>query len=359
MLARAKDETWGDTALLTILLALPVQRWTWSQVAQAGAEIEDTYWRQAPVFWMSEDSEDVAFAIRKLISVGRARHALPLAGRGRKVHLPSDLLLEVLREAARQPFKSDRDKSDATMFQHYVTEILQVVDERRDVDKNSLVALEWTYLPILTHSRRPAKVLMSALSEQPALFIEMLSAVFKASEESGVVDAEPENPEHARAVADQAYRLLELWNRLPGTQDNGTIDGEALETWIKEARSLAKAAGREDIADSRIGNMLSASPVGPDGNWPAEAVRHVIDLFRSKPMIDGFRIGKSNRRGVTSRMPHDGGNLERQQAAKYRNWAKAIAHEHPHTAKALHALADSYEDEAHRHDEDAGRLDWN
>lgn len=358
LLAKAKHEAWGDTALLTILRALPVQRWTWDQAAQAGAAIEETYWRRAPIFWMSESSDDIIFAIRKLISVGRARHALPLAERGSKAKLPSEVLIEVLREAARQPIQNEGDANEATMFQHYVAEILQLLDERSDVDKDTLVALEWAYLPVLEYSRRPARVLLRALSEQPSLFIEMLSAVFKPSEESGVLEPPSDNPEHARAVANQAYRLLELWNVLPGTRDNGTIDGEVLEAWIKDARSRAKAVGREEIADSRIGNMLSASPIGVDGKWPSEAVRNVIDLFRSKPMIDGFRIGKSNRRGVTSRMPGDGGKLERQEAAKYRQWAKAIAYDHPYTAKALDSLADSYEDEARRHDEDADRLDW-
>jgi transcriptional regulator with XRE-family HTH domain len=358
LIAKARAEHWGDTALLTILRALPIERWTWDRVAEIGGEIETTYWRSAPVFWVSDDSEDVAYAIRKLIGVGRARHALPLAGHGNKVHLPTDLLVEVLQEAARQPFKSDGDSNEATMFEHYVAEILQLLDERNDVDRNALVALEWNYLRVLEHSRRPAKVLLRALSEQPSLFIEMLSAVFKANEESGVVDPEPEDPEHARAVATQAYRLLDLWDQIPGARDNGMIDGEALEAWIKEARVLAKAAGREDIADSRIGNMLSASPMGSDGNWPAEAVREVIDLFRSKPMIEGFQIGKSNRRGVTTRMPRDGGELERQEAAKYRTWAKAVAYGHPHTAKALDNLAERYDWEARQHDEDAERLDW-
>jgi hypothetical protein len=98
--------------------------------------------------------------------------------------------------------------------------------------------------------------------------------------------------------------------------------------------------------------------MGADGNWPAEPVRDVIDLFRSKPMIEGFWVGKSSRRGVTSRKPRDGGELERKEAAKYRNWAKAIAYDHPHTAKALDALADYYESDARRHDERAERLDW-
>lgn len=358
LIAKAREQAWSDAALLTILRALPVQRWTWDQAAQAGTQIEDDYWRRAPVFWMSEDSEEVAFAIRKLISVGRARHALPLARRRSEIQLPSALLVEMLREAARQPYESDGDRNEAVMFQHFVGEILQVLDEGGDVDEDTLIALEWAYLPALEHSRRPAKVLLKALSQQPALFIQMLSAVFKASEESGVIDVEPDNPEQKRAVAHQAYRLLELWNRLPGIRDDDTIDGVMLETWIKEARSLAKAAGRQDIADRWIGNMLSASPLGADGNWPAEAVREVLDLFRSKPMIDGFVIGKSNRRGTTTRMPRDGGNLERQEAAKYRNWAKAIAYEHPHTAKAINTLADSYEDQARRHDERAERLDW-
>lgn len=356
LVGQARRENWGDTALLTVLHALPIERWTWDLAADIGGQIETAYWTRAPVFWM-EDGEDVAYAIRKLIGVGRARHALSLAGRDKKVHLPTALLVEVLQEAARQSFDGG-DSNEATMFQHHVAETMQLLDERDDVDSGVLVALEWNYLQVLERSRRPGRVLLRALSEQPSLFMQMLSAVFKPSEESGVVDPEPQDPEHARLVAQQAYRLLSLWNRVPGTQDDGTIEGAALEAWIKEARALAKAAGREAIADSKIGEMLSASPMGADGAWPAEPVREVLDLFRSKPMLDGFRVGKSNRRGVTTRMPRDGGDLERQEVAKYRTWAKAVAFEHPYTAEVLDALAANYEWLARQHDEESERLDW-
>ncbi len=358
LIAEAREEHWGDVALMTILLALPVERWTWDQVAAIGGEIETTYWKRTPIFWTSDDSADVSYALHKLIGVGRARHALVLAGRGDKVPLASDLLVELLQEALRQPFEGDGDSNEATMFQHYVAEILGLLDERDDVDENALVTLEWNYLQLLEHSRRPPKVLLRALSERPALFIQMLSAIFKPTEESGVVDPEPPDPEQGRAVATQAYRLLELWNRIPGTRDDGTIDGEVLESWIKEARALAKNVGREDFADNRIGKMLSASTMGVDGVWPAEPVRDALDLFRSKVMIEGFEVGKSNRRGVTTRMPRDGGALERHEAAQYRTWAKEVSYEHPYTAKALDHLAEQYEREAQRHDEDAERLDW-
>ncbi|MCA1778073.1 MAG: helix-turn-helix domain-containing protein [Xanthomonadaceae bacterium] len=357
LIDRAKDEDWGETALLTILRALPPRRWTWDQVAEAGPEIEDAYWRKVPSFRMGDNGDDMAFAIHKFISVNRARHALALAEGGSK-QLATALLVEVLQEAQRQPFESNGAINETSMFQYYVTEILQTLDERDDLDEDALVKLEWAYLPLLEHSSRPARVLPKALSKQPALFVELLRAVFKTSEESGDVEPEPENPEQARAFARQAHRLLRNWSHLPGTRDDGSIDGDALESWIKEARSLAKAAGRVEIADDQIGNVLSASPDGADGNWPAEAVREALDRFRSKPMLRGFCRGKINRRGVTTRMPRDGGRLERQEAAKYREWAKAMRYKHPYTAKALDRLAQHYEDDARRHDEDAERLDW-
>lgn len=357
LITRAQEEAWGDGALLGVLRALPFRRWTWKRVAEAGEEIEVAYWLGAPMLW-SSDGADVAYAIRKFIDVGRARHALLLASEGDKVDLPSSLLIEVLQKAASQPVERDGDNNEGTISQHDVATILALLDERTDRDHAALFELEWTYLPLLEYSARPARVLIEGMSERPEMFIEVLSAVFNASEESGIVNVEPADPVQRHSLTTRAYQLLELWDRIPGTRADGTVDLDVLETWIKRARSLAKEAGREDVADHRIGHMLSASPFGADGNWPIEAVREVLDLFRSKPMIEGLFIGKSNRRGVTVRASRDGGNLERQESAKYRRWAKAMAFSHPHTAKALDALADSYEQEARHHDEDARRMDW-
>ncbi len=358
LLKRARTESWSDDALMTILQALPTNRWTWNYVAKIGGETLINYWRRAPAMWIEGD-DDISYAVRQLIDVDRASRALALVGRrDNKGNIPSAMLMEVLEEAAHQSNEDIANGNDLTMFQHYLAETLSELDTREDIDRKTLARLEWTYLRVLEHSRRPAKVLLSELSEQPALFIEMLSTIFKASAESGIEEPEPSDPEQARAVANQAYRLLELWNHIPGSGDDNTIDGEALQGWIKEARSLAKAAGRMDIADSKIGEMLSTSPMGTDGSWPAEPVRDALDLFRSKSMLEGFRVGKVKRRGVTTRKPGDGGKLERIEAASYRGWAQAIALEHPNTAKALNELADDYEQQAKWHDEDTERRDW-
>jgi transcriptional regulator with XRE-family HTH domain len=358
LIEQARDGHWGDTALMTILRALPQNRWTWDHAGAAGPDIEAAYWARSPIWWI-EEGEEAAFAIQKLIDTGRARHAVHLAARERKDgSLPSPLLVAVLQEAIRQPFEDDGDSNGRTMFQHYVVEILQQLDTRADVEADDLARLEWQYLPVLTHSRRPAKVLVKVMAAQPELFIEMIRSIWKPSEQSGFVDPPPEDPEQARAVAHQAYRLLDHLDRLPGQADDGTIDGAKLEAWIKDVRSRAHAIGRDEVTDSRIGTLLSASPMGSDGNWPAEPVREALDLFHSDTMASGFHAGKTNRRGVTTRAPRAGGGLERVEAATYRRWAAAIAFGHPFTAKVLAGFAESYDWDAKRHDEDAERLDW-
>ncbi len=357
LFSRAKEQSWANTALLAILKAFPANRWTWNLAANAGQYIETEYWRQVPVFWMGDKKEEIPFAITKLISVGRARQALSLIDSDGKSELPSELLVKLLLEAAQQPIP-ENENNEAVMFQHYVAEIFHILDERSDVDKDTFIQLEWNYLPLLERSRRPVRALVEAISEQPTLFIDIITAVYKPDDEHASPVDETLDPAHVRAIADQAYRLLELWKHIPGKRDDGKIDVVRLKEWVSETRLRAKGIGRLESADYRIGTMLSSALPGDDTHWPAEAVRDCLDHFRSEEMRNGFIIGKRNRRGVTSRSPGDGGNLERGEAQKYRLWAKASADTYPYTASALNDIADSYEQDAKRHDDDTERRDW-
>ncbi|HGM7681078.1 TPA: hypothetical protein ACKP9K_006031 [Pseudomonas aeruginosa] len=155
-----------------------------------------------------------------------------------------------------------------------------------------------------------------------------------------------------------AGQLLRVWNLVPGTQSDGSIDKNALSKWIVEVLRLAKDRHREGIAMSQIGVILSASPVGADGIWPAEAVREVIEQFEDKTLLDGFLVGQIDRRGVTTRLLGDGGALERAEMAKFRKWAEALELEYPATAAALEKIARRYEAEASHHDDSAERQEW-
>jgi transcriptional regulator with XRE-family HTH domain len=358
LIARAQAQGWGQEAVLTILLALPQGAWVWAEATKAGSAIDVAYWERTPIFWLDDQASDIVEAVQKLIAVRRARAAVHLAGRDKQGHIPPAVLVQLLQAAAQQPPPDSEHANDGVMFQHHLAGILTRLDHAPEISQDQLVELEWQYLPLLERSKRPVRALLKVLAEQPEQFVELLKIVFRPQEDSGVEEPEADRSDRARAIAKQAYRLLDLWDHIPGTDETGHIDAVVLEGWITQARRLAKAVGREKIADIKIGRMLSASPVGADGAWPAEPVRQVLDLFRSPDMLNGFAIGKQNRRGVTTRMPGDGGELERGEARKYRAWAEAIGFDYPHTAKALSSIAESYDWHAEREDQSAARLDW-
>lgn len=356
----ALQSAWGGKALLTILLALPSTGWVWALTKRAGEAIEASYWKRLNVLWSKEVDSDPAYAVEKLIEAGRARASVAFIGYhlhdGRK--FASDLLARALIEAARQPVEGELEMNDRTMFQHYAQEIFKQLDEADDVSTDTLARLEWQYLPMFEHSQRKAKAIMAELATNPDLFVQMLAAVYKPSEDSGVVDPPVENEEQARNIANQAYRLLRIWDVIPGTAADGSIDGTKLEAWIKEARKLAHAKGRGPVGDQKIGEVLSASKVDGDGIWPAIPVREAIEAIRSRDLEIGMTIGKFNRRGVTTRAYGAGGDQERELAKQYRDWSEATAFDWPRTSGILENLAKDYDRQAKAHDEDAERIDW-
>ncbi len=358
LVAQARSEGWGDDALSVILGALPVERWVWELAAHTDEKTKQTFWHQASRFWRNEDSEEIAHAIRSAVDAGCARQALAIAGHLDEISLPSELLVEVLEAAIRQPFDEEARRDPLSLFRQGLTVFFDALNHRGDVSLDVVATLEWRFLQFLERSSRP-DALTKKMAQQPAFFVQVLTAVYRPTPESGVVDPEPADPDREQLVVDQGLQLFDAWNRIPGTRDDGTIDGNVLEAWITQARALAKAVGREGVADSRIGTVLSASPMGNDGHWPAEAVRGAIERFHaSESLVIGFEIGKHNRRGVTTRNPSDGGALERREADKYRTWAKAMEDDYPHMAKVLAGLAGSYDREASRYDESAKRRDW-
>jgi hypothetical protein len=92
--------------------------------------------------------------------------------------------------------------------------------------------------------------------------------------------------------------------------------------------------------------------------WPPEPIRDVIELCRSRHLEDGLTVGVSNRRGVTVRLPTDGGEQDRDLAARYRADALACALTWPRTRAVLERIAESYDAHAKWEDEHAEQSDW-
>jgi transcriptional regulator with XRE-family HTH domain len=354
-LGRVRSENWPPRLIIRLLLLLPPSGEVWKHAREFGKEVEEPYWAKVRGFFCSD--EDAAFVTEKLLNAGRPHDAVNVAGQ--HIHrLTGKLIARVLSEAAAQPFDVAHKANDLTMFTYYVEEMLQRLDDLRDVSRDQIANLEWTYLPFLEHSRRPPIVLHEWMSSNPSFFVEVLSAIYRPASSRGAKDDNERDQDKKRAIATHAYHLLHSWHRVPG-ESNGIIDSAKLQSWIKDVRELATNADRLNVADEHIGSVLASSPNDPDGAWPAKPVRQVIESLRSHHLESGINMGIHNKQGVTCRAPYDGGNLERSTATCYRNWAESTKLEWTRTSALLERIAKSFEEFGRWHDQDAERMDWN
>jgi hypothetical protein len=81
-------------------------------------------------------------------------------------------------------------------------------------------------------------------------------------------------------------------------------------------------------------------------------------MVRSRALETGLELGVYNRRGVTVRLPFDGGDQERSVAERYRRDADTLRFDWTRTAGCLDRIAETYERDARREDQGAEQRDW-
>jgi hypothetical protein len=337
--------TWPPAQRAQLLACSPADPRTWSLAENSGSETEEWYWRLVYPF-LIDRSGNIEHAVWKLIEYGRPFSAIEFlasAVKGEQRSLAS-LVADALEQALRTPARDDRPSNS---LPHHVSKLLDVIESNLG-DERRLAALEWGWLPLLRDRERPPKILHRELARNPEFFAELLQLIYRAEGE-----APREATEEERARAQHASRLLDSWRRVPGATDDGEVDANLLKDWVRRARAAKAASGRGAVGDDLIGHVLSASPAGPDAMWPHPAVCDVIEDAASDDLESGFRVGLYNTRGGTWRDPSEGGNQERDLAARYEKFAVAASDRWPRTAAMLRRIAEQYRAEARREDQES------
>lgn len=322
----------------------------WNALNEYPDSVKTAYWSEFSPYGRGGDFPFINQAVQNLLQHGRAAIAVDAlsiyAGRNAD-DVDSDLVVQALEQ-----FGSQDDPEASSVSAYDISHLLSYL-QARGVDEERIALLEWKYLPLLQHDgKMPA--LERLLARDPRTFAQMIEMVFKPAsarnEETG------EQPATDPTLASNAYRLLREWTVVPGTNDEGIIEADTLQTWLEETRRLLRDSDRLEIGELHIGEVLAHSPVDTDGTFPVLPIRDLLEAAPNERLARGFSIGVFNKRGVTSRGMTDGGQQEFDLANQYASWAEMVQASHPRTAAALRDLADSYREEGQRNDEEARRF---
>jgi hypothetical protein len=340
--------------LLALAFLMAADGATWALIDAAGDDVARAYWRGLAIYAIPKTA-DPDLVLDHFFAHDRGRGAVDYLGAHEDRPLTTETILRALRHPSTiAPTGSVPD--DDGMFSFHVARLFSRLDQATDLEAQTLADLEWVYFQALKDSERPPRLLRKALSEDPRFFVTLLTMLYRPEGEERV--EREADTEAMVKVAHQAFDLLEGWSEVPGSNAEGRIDAAALETWVKDARKLCAEAHRLEVGDYKIGGFLSSARRIEGEAWPPEAVRDVIETSRSREMERGFEFGVYNGRGITTRMPRDGGDQERALAARYRRDARHSALEWPRTRAVLERIAEYYERDAEREDQSAEQGDW-
>lgn len=327
--AAGKKASWR----LQLLLLAPEEPVVWKMVGELGPDNERAYWSTCHGrFWVHDDPEDFAFVIGKLIGVKRPRTAFASC-HGRFDKLPPELVATML-----DGFLAGEEPDGPMQQSYYYEQVIEYLETSNGLDADRLMHLEFALFPFISFSdKRSAPTLYRAVMTRPELFFELFTMVYRSPNAPKV-----EIDETAKAAARVAWDVLHHCQRLPGARDDGSIDTDAMRSFVSEVQRLA---GEEDLLDAcnaKLGEIFAHAPAGENDIFPVEAVRDFLDELNCASLWNGFTTGCMNKRGVTTRGMFDGGAQERQLAAFYQTQVDAVALSHPFLAKALTQLVDFY-----------------
>jgi len=325
------------------LAYLPFDPQTWDRCSRLLAQDESPYWtRTSANPYATEGSLETA--VDRLLLHGRPNAAIGCLARMLHNKAPLDA-----QQAVRALFAAvDSLESAHAMRVHNTLEVLNALQREPSVNPDDLARVEWAYLPLLEHNLGASpKLLESTLANDPGFFCQVIRAVFRSQSEKPS-PAEPTKAE--KTMAANAYSLLSGWKIPPGTQQDGTFDGDALSAWLGEVKKACSVSGHLGIALTMVGHVLVYVPPDPDGLWIHRGAAAELNGKDVDDMREGFRTQLYNSRGGHE---YTAGRQEREIAQGYRKRAEEVESAGYHRlATTLRDLALSYEREA---DRDASR----
>jgi addiction module HigA family antidote len=344
----------GGKEFIQLLLARPFGSSTWLYVDNLSPSSQEVYWSEVEPQWIFGSDAENSEAVKRLLAFHRPRAAFSCV-RLSPEKVEPQLLFQTLTEMVHD----DKDKPGQYQLDYYsLARVFKLIDQSPDFAMEQKAGLEFVYVEILDRSWSNEKAygvpnLERYIEKYPEQYVQAIVWSYKRSS-GGDDPVDYKVPKGREAeFAKRGHALLDAIARIPGRDENGLLKRERLSEWLKTVRASCRHLDRAEIGDIVLGKLLANAPVGDDGVWPCEPVRHAMEEIQSEDISRGARTGKYNLRGAHFR--GEGGDDERRLAGSYRVWGDALQYSHPFVASSLlMQLTKTYEHEAGLHDAEAG-----
>ncbi len=334
------SKEWSKSQIARFYTFLSFTLDTWKRVSLILSDSESMYWKQAYVNPYQTDCE-LNFAIDKLIEYDRPHGAINCIYKGihQKKPLDTPRVIHALISAISSP------EPPHSMDAYHVAELIKALQDDKATTSDDLFRIEWAYLPLLVgHHGATPKYLEDRLATDPKFFCEVIRLVYRSK---NILKTEQKLTDSEKAIATNAWRLLDKWCMVPGMSDVEGFDKTHFDEWLKETWKTCSKTGHLDVALSQIGKVLLYCPADPYGLWINKAVADVLNRKDTERMREGFCNAIFNSRGVHKIDPT--GKPERELAEKYRQQANDTENSgFQRLAVSLKGIADYYDSEADR-----------
>ena len=322
-----------------LLSFLPFNKETWDRVDTLLGQSEKYYWSitGAHGYHIGDLAE---FAASKLLEHSRPLDAIRVLqqAEGKSNNVNTSLAIAALTAFIQKP-----ESLGNNMDTYSLTELIKKVQDDPQADELALGSIEWSLLLLLDrhHGGRP-KTLERRLAKDASFFCHVLEIAYRASSDNS---PRSEKSNEEIALATNAYRLLDSWTRVPGTNIDGTFDGNQFKNWYENVKALSSNSERLEVAQITLGRVLRFAPTDPSGLWLHKDIATILDAKDAEHLRSGYQTGLFNARGIFWVDPE--GKEEMNLANAFREKSRALdSAGFSRIAETLEQLASGYEAEA-------------
>lgn len=308
-------------------------------------QIQTEYWENVRAGIL--DLSQVRYVIDRLRNVGRYADILRFVYTDQlRDAVPMDLWLDILFEI----FDNCLYK---VLFQEssYVADILKCVSVPSEPAlKSKLMLLELIMFDHLRHHLKPAEFhLRCMVNTEPELMMELVQMAYRPDEgyedAAELTEAEKEGK---IVMARLSWDFFYHYHDVPGQRHDGSVDEVVLKNFITKLQECAKVCHREHVMPLVVGRILGNMPEGD--NYPTDLMCELVESLDSNDVDNEISCCLSNRRGMTSRSPFAGGNIERKHIETFKGYRDRAMTRSPRLVRVFENQIRSYEELAERED---------